>query len=280
VTNNSIHDNDNIGIDIAGFEQVAPPGSVDRARKGLVEGNTVYNITSADNPAYAGSLGADGIYVDGGTDVTIQRNLVHDTDIGIEMASEHFGHKSTYVTTRDNIIYSSNLEGISIGGYKAAAGGTAYCVIVNNTLYQNDTTQSGSGEFQIQLHAQDNKFKNNIVYANVQGLLVNSFVATESVPAAMNFNLYFTDADAAQFIWLGQSYTGLAAYQDATGLETHGLYGDPLFVAAAGDDFQLSAGSPALAAGRPLGLAVLGLYDFAGNARTASGLVDIGAYQN
>jgi hypothetical protein len=282
VTDNLIHDNDNIGIDIGGFEGFAPDPSVDRARKGLVAGNIVYDISSIDNPAYGGSYGADGIYVDGGTDVTIQQNLVHDTDIGIEMASEHFGHKSTYVITRDNVVYSSNLEGISIGGYRAQAGGTAYCIIVNNTLYHNDTTQSGSGEFQIQLHARDNVFKNNVVYANTQGLLVNSFVATEADPAAMNRNLYFTDASTPQFVWLGRSYSGLAAYQAGTGLESHGVYGNPLFAAAAAatPNLQLSADSPALGAGKDLGLPTLGLYDFAGNPRVVSGSVDMGAYQN
>ena len=85
VTNNVVHDNDNIGIDAAGFWGVGPSGH-DQAMVGTISGNTVYNITSANNPAYAGALGADGIYCDGCSQVTIERNLVHDVDIGIEAA--------------------------------------------------------------------------------------------------------------------------------------------------------------------------------------------------
>src|SRR5580658_9333435 len=44
ISNNVVHDNDNIGIDAIGFEGVGPTGS-DQARYGEVSGNTVYNIS-------------------------------------------------------------------------------------------------------------------------------------------------------------------------------------------------------------------------------------------
>ena len=51
VTNNLIHDNNNIGIDAIGFEGVFPNSAYDQARNGEISGNIVYNITSNDNPA-------------------------------------------------------------------------------------------------------------------------------------------------------------------------------------------------------------------------------------
>jgi hypothetical protein len=283
VTNNLIHDNDNIGIDIAGFEQTAPDPEYDVAREGLVQGNTVYNITSSNNPAYQGSLGADGIYVDGGTEITIQQNLVYDDDIGIELASEHSGHKSTDVIARDNLVYGSNLVGITIGGYDATRGGTADCVITNNTLFDNDTTQSGSGEFQIQYHARNNTFKNNILYANAQSLMVNAYVAAPSDPAMLNYNLYYATSGAANatFTWLGQSYNGFVAYQGATGNDAHSQFADPKFTSTAATPvLTLQSESPAIGSGRNLGLVDLGLFDYAGNPRLTGALVDIGAYQD
>jgi hypothetical protein len=59
--------------------------------------------------------------------------------------------------------------GISIGGYASNVGGTDHCTIVNNTLYANDTNNTGSGEFQAQYYATNNIFENNIVYATSQG---------------------------------------------------------------------------------------------------------------
>jgi hypothetical protein len=77
ITNNTVHDNDNIGIVAIGYERTAPNGSVDQARDGSIAQNLVYNITSAKNPNYHGQLGADGIYVDGGTRIVIEQNVVY-----------------------------------------------------------------------------------------------------------------------------------------------------------------------------------------------------------
>src|SRR5207248_9392556 len=139
ITNNIIHDNDNIGIDVIGFEGVSPDPAYDYARNGTVSGNTIYNISAINNPGESQQYDANGIYVDGGSQVVIERNLIHDVDIGIEMASEHQGHVTSFVIARNNLVYSANSIGISIGGYAPNVGGTDHCTIVNNTLFQNDT---------------------------------------------------------------------------------------------------------------------------------------------
>jgi len=117
VVNNQIHDNNNIAIDIAGYFGFSPDPNFDHARNGLVSGNTIYNISSAGNNSYpADCFCSDGIYVDGGTKILIERNLIHNADIGIEMASENPGRVTSFVTARENLIYFANSAGISIGG--------------------------------------------------------------------------------------------------------------------------------------------------------------------
>ena len=64
---------------------------MDSARDGVIRGNTVWNVDSYGNPAYGTDRSADGIYVDGGRDVLVEGNVVHDVNIGIEFASEHAG---------------------------------------------------------------------------------------------------------------------------------------------------------------------------------------------
>jgi hypothetical protein len=44
ITNNLVHDNDNIGIDAIGYEGVGPVG-YDEAMYGEISGNTIYNIS-------------------------------------------------------------------------------------------------------------------------------------------------------------------------------------------------------------------------------------------
>jgi hypothetical protein len=283
VTHNRVHDNNNIGIVAIGFENTAPTTSLDQARNGWIAGNTVYNISSTTNPAYNYQPSADGIYVDGGTHITIEQNSVQAADVGIELASEHFGHDTSYITARDNLVLDSTIAGISIGGYSSSMGGTDHCNIVNNSLFENDTAMSGSGEFQVQYHASNNLFANNILYANGQGLLVNSFVSSSTAPVVLQNDLFYTSDNGASayWIWNNNTYTALGDFQQASGSEAQGLLADPLFVSTSMPNLQLSAGSPAIGSGVNLGLGLEGAYDYAGSARTASGgSIDRGAYQN
>ena len=282
VTNNLIHDNNNIGIDTIGFEGTSPNPAYDQARNGLISLNTVYNISSNGNPAYPKNCWcADGIYVDGGTNIVVERNRIHNVDLGLEIASEHSGKTASLVTARSNLIYLGNSAGISIGGYASGVGGTDHVTIVNNTLFKNDGKNTGSGEFQIQYHATNNVFKNNIVYATSQGLLVNNYTNSTSNPADVDYNLYFSpvSAGSATFVWVGHTYTGFAAYQSGTGKDPTSNYLDPLFVNLATPDLHVQSTSRAVNAGINLGSAVVGAVDFAGNARVQGSNIDIGAYE-
>src|SRR6202011_2462387 len=192
ITNNVIHDNNNIGIDAIGFEKVSSDTATDQARDGLISGNTVYNITSYGNPAYGNSYSADGIYCDGCTRVTIERNVIHHTDFALEVASEWPGKLSSYVTVRSNLVHDNNASGLTIGGYDSRRGGTDHCNFVNNSFYNNDTKNTGEGEFQIQYYATNNVFKNNIVYAGTQNLFIYSYTSSSANPVDADYNLYFS----------------------------------------------------------------------------------------
>jgi parallel beta-helix repeat protein len=282
VTSNLIHDNNNIGIDAIGFEGTSPNAAYDQARNGTIIKNTVYNISSTGNPSYPKNCWcSDGIYVDGGANITVERNLIHNVDIGIEIASEHSGKTASNVIARNNLIYFGNSAGVSIGGYAKTVGGTDHATIVNNTLYKNDGQNTGSGEFQIQFHATNNVFKNNIVYAGAQGLVVNSYTNSTANPADVDYNLYYSTASAGSttWLWIGKTYNGFTAYQSATGKDPHSNYADPLFVNVTSPDLHVQPSSRAVNAGINLGSAVVGAVDFAGNARVQGSNIDIGAYE-
>jgi hypothetical protein len=282
VTNNLVHDNNNIGIDAIGFEGVSPNPSFDQARNGTITLNTVYNISSNGNPSYPRNCWcSNGIYVDGGTNILIERNLIHNVDIGIEMASEHSGRTTSLVTARNNLIYFGNSAGVSIGGFASKVGGSDHVTIVNNTLYKNDGKNTGSGEFQIQYHATNNVFKNNIVYAGAQNLAIHNFTTSTPDPADVDFNLYFSPGGATgtTFVWNSKTYSTFTAYQTGTGKDGNSKFADPQFVNGTTPDLHVQATSPAVNAGINLGSAVVGPVDFAGNPRVQGSNIDIGGYE-
>ena len=282
ITHNIVHDNNNIGIDVIGFERTAPDPAVDQARDGLVSGNLVYNITSRGNPAYRNDESSDGIYVDGGTRILIEQNVIHNVDFGIELASEHKDRATSYIIARNNLIYHCHTAGVSIGGYAPERGHTVHSVIVNNTLYENDTSATGSGEFQMQWNMADNIFENNIVYAGPRCLMTlnKSQVDKNTPPAVIDHNLYYCSSGAQASTWIAASNTetGFDKYVEAIGSDRHSRFSDPRFVDPAKNDFHLQSDSPAMAAGTLDGVPV-GELDLEGSPRIKSGNIDIGCYQ-
>ena len=82
---------------------------------------------------------------------------------------------------------------------RLSAGHTDHCTVVNNTLYENDTSGTGSGEFQMQWNMADNIFANNIVYAGPRCLIAlnKSQVEKNQPPATIDHNLYYCASGAA-----------------------------------------------------------------------------------
>jgi Right handed beta helix region len=282
ITHNIVHDNNNIGIDVIGFERTAPNPAVDQARDGVVSENLVYNITSRGNPAYGNEQNSDGIYVDGGTRVLIERNVLHDVDFGIELASEHKGRATSYITARNNLIYHAHTAGVSIGGYDPERGRTEHCTVINNTLYENDTSATGSGEFQMQYNMQDDVFKNNILYAGARCLMAvnKSAPAGNTAPVSVDYNLYYCASGSKASEWKEYPATvkGFEQYVRSTGNDRHSHFSEPRLVDLARKDFHLRSDSPAIAAGTTAGLSV-GEKDLDGSSRSKSASIDIGCYQ-
>jgi hypothetical protein len=298
VSNNTIYNNDNIGMDAIGFEQVGPAG-YDQAKNGQVFGNLIYNNSAKDNPGEGKEYDEDGLYCDGCTDVTFERNTLYGNDLNIEATSEIEGEVGSNVIIRNNLVYGANSSGISVGGYaKSGTGGSTNITIVNNSLYDNDTQKTGSGEFQIQYRATGIVFENNIVYTGAQGLFIHGYVAGSGVTA--NYNDYYTKSATTTFELNGKTYSTFAAYKAATGQDANSVFANPDYVTvptctitkesapptpitscSPTPNFDISAASPAENTGNAsLGSADFGTVDFNGNPRVnARGQINIGAYE-
>jgi hypothetical protein len=174
-------------------------------------------------------------------------------------------------------------------------GGSDHVVIVNNTLYNNNTKNAG-GEFQIQHNAppsNGNIFENNIVYAGSQNVWIYSYVSGSTATA--NWNLYYSAKGYVQgtsIDWGGKSnYKTYAAYQSGSGEDADSPNANPLFdnLGSTPPNLDVASGSPAINAGNTSltcsvgycnGTSIYGSTDYAGNPRiNGSGQINIGAYE-
>lgn len=272
ITNNSIHNADNIGIDAIGFEGNSPSA---QARNGYIINNQVYNIDASHNPAYSAPSAA-GIYVDGGDSIVIERNKSYGNNIGIEVASENANHYATNVTVRSNFVYNNMIAGISIGGGASSNGGTEGCWIVNNTLFNNNSANQ-NGELWIQYHTSRNIIENNIIYAGPANVLIANVPSSANM---INYNFYYTTGNPAQrvWLWLNKEYTDFAAYKTVSKNDTNSSIDNPMiYLASDTKNFlHLQTTSLAINKGTALDAAKVGTKDIDGDPRLQNQL-DIGA---
>lgn len=275
VSGNHVHHNNNIGIDFIGFEGTCPETSLDSARNGVCTDNLVEYISTTGNPSYKKDLSAGGIYVDGGSHIIIERNVVRNCDIGIEIASEHAGRSTDFVIVRNNFISESYLAGLSFGGYDKFRGSTESCIIVNNTLYNNSFNQEG--EILIQFDTRNNIVANNIIYGKGPGSTVfinNQY--SENMDNIFINNIYYSqgDSDRHLWIWEGVEYWTLDSFKKSTGQDKSSLFIDPVFYSVEDGDYHITSESPAVNMG--LNLNNSGDKDIDAE-RRITGLMDIGA---
>ncbi|MHA6758205.1 right-handed parallel beta-helix repeat-containing protein [Streptacidiphilus sp. PAMC 29251] len=242
ITGNHIHDNNNIGIDAIGYEPTLPARyrytDLNRARNGFIGSNLVQNIISEGNPAYYADGTycncADGIYIDGGTHITVADNTAVRDDIGIEVAAENPRGAADHVTVRDNLVRRSRFVGIATGGYcdgRADCGGVRTGkafdnTFTGNTLRDDNTDRDGSPQFLIQYHESNDRITGNTVCAAGGSVLLLGTVPRSDSGRGdvVDRNVYAAAGRtprALQWGWHGTTYTGWAPYRAGTGLDAH-----------------------------------------------------------
>ena len=266
---NVVRDVNNIGIDFIGGEGVCPDARWDVARDGVCLGNYVARARSNYGGGYAA-----GIYVDGGQNITISRNSVTQSNLGIEVGCEHAGRVASGMIVSDNYVYQNEKAGLVFGGYDASVGRVINCQFRNNTLYQNDTKNTGNGEIWIQ-YASNCLVENNLVQSTHQDrFIIGDLGSTNNV---CDYNLFYMPdgSAAATFTRNANEYDGFTAEKAATPWDHHSIFANPLFKNPALSDFTLSSTSPAINAGLPNFVISTGETDIFGKPRIQGGRVDI-----
>ncbi|MEH1923962.1 choice-of-anchor D domain-containing protein [Nostoc sp.] len=155
----------------------------------------------------------------------------------------------------NNIVYNNGSSGIDI--FKAVN-----VDVVNNTAYQNSRVLTNNGEINVS-YSDNVRVNNNILYA--------------SDNQKANVIKYATDITFDRNLVYNSNAFQASSNPNATGLQNI-LGKDPQFVNAAGKNFALKPGSPAIDAGSNALNAITGNIPLDGDGN-GTALIDIGAYE-
>jgi len=288
-TNNKVYNTENIGIIVAGGDNLNKNGAVatNYARNGVISDNEFHDNTMTRTPDVWGTdrYGAISIYVCGGANTIIERNKVYNSDRGIGLVSESNIYATKTTIVRNNLVYNCYRTGIYMGDYlNYTSGGTNNCYVVNNTLFKNNRVLGAFGEIEGELRLTENcvnnVISNNLVYAGPADVFVHKYTSTGSNNTIDN-NLYFTTA-TPQWIWqsTNTAVTDFNTWKQISASDSNSVTGaDPLLENSASLDFRITAVSPAKNKGVILPSLVNGATDMGGNPRIVNNHISIGAYQ-
>ncbi|MBK0383651.1 right-handed parallel beta-helix repeat-containing protein [Pedobacter sp. SD-b] len=276
IDNNNVHDNTNIGIDVAGhYSYTGAPAAVNQARNGTVSNNTVSNCVSLV------AISA-GIYADGAFNIDIVRNKLTGNGCGISLGCENANNTSSEIEVKDNFIYNNRTAGIIIGA-NAFGSKVTDAVVTNNTFFKNYAVGGYGGEIHFQ-NVDGLTFKNNIVQSasNVAVIALSGYTSTN---LNMDYNMYYTlsgSSGSITFDWggiNGGGYYSLTNFIAGTGKDTHSNYYNPLFVSSTlpNPDLHLTSTSPAINSGDPSFATGIGEKDIDNGTRLLNGRVEKGA---
>lgn len=245
VENNLVRRSDNIGIDMIGHEGISTDKNADYVRNGVVSKNEVYEISSYGNPAYGEDYAAGGIYVDGGQNITIEKNTIYKCDIGIEATSEHAKKYADRINIIDNTIYQNYFTGVSIGGYDEKRGGTINSTISKNIIYRNDTKGLDGGQLLLQHDIKNNVIEKNILTAGPSRMFIANYFKTNQDNKMQKNVFHKEEGKTGIWVWQEKEYTSFPEFKIASNSDKKSSYLNPKYKNENKYDFNLQEDSPA-----------------------------------
>lgn len=223
VTDNTVRDVNNIGIDFIGGEKDIMKDPKLVARNGVCRGNRVFRARSS----YGEGYGA-GIYVDGGKDIVIEGNLVSQCDLGIEIGAENPGMVTSGIIVRNNRIWLNSKAGLVFGGYDADRGRVTGCKFQSNVFYKNAGGRGAEAELWIQ-HATGNEVRGNTFWCAPGSPM--AAVVSGATKNTVDANVWFSDAGDGDVSWTwgDNEGSGFAAWRTASGQDKGSVFRKPAF---------------------------------------------------
>ena len=289
IIDNYVHDMSNIGIVAAGKYNNDCQGF---AQNGRISENRVERCIF---PTLVNSS-ASGIYIDGAENVIVEKNLVSECQVGIQIGCENAGQIAQFDTVRNNLVFHNIRWGLGIGGTFGTVKNSA---ILNNTSISNnqltffDTNgvlRCGNfGEILLK-KVENSVIANNLCYTtySCSNAVFMKWENNGSLTGmTIDYNLYYNPGSTAQPIMVirnildsTENIFAFSTYQ-TWGYDTHSFISNPLLNNPSGlkpeVNFENSA-SIAINSGINMSASSFGQTDLNGNVRK-NNAIDIGAIE-
>jgi parallel beta helix pectate lyase-like protein/List-Bact-rpt repeat protein len=210
------------------------------------------------------SQGGDGII----SGALVEDNTIYDNGLGGGSGINCDGVQSSVF--RNNLLYNNHASGISLYQIDAAQPARDNQILNNTIVMANDARWA----INIQNASTGNMLRNNILF-NQQSFRGSVAISADSLSGFVSDTNVVMDRFSVDG---GDTRIGLAAWRAATGQDQSSIIATPaeLFVNFAGNDYHLSATSPARDAGMTLATVP---DDLEGAPRPQGPASDIGAYE-
>jgi|GEM_PF-587291 len=272
VTKNVVTNTGNIGIDASGHWGISSDPNTDYARNGVISENRV---------SYCKSLveGGAGIYLDGSSNMLVEKNISHNNVYGITIGCEIANKSVSNNIIRNNVCYHNEAFGIGLTAWSPQGRIIKDCQIINNTTFGNATesTKKYLGELAL-ISTESITVKNNIFYStnSYSNIL---YVDDKADNLQLSFNNYYCSSPNFNFFWKGTTYSDFDQYKNAKGNDLTSAFCDPLFTNIESFDFQLEASSPCIDAGDTGYTPSANELDLNNKNRKVGDCIDKGAYE-
>jgi len=272
VTKNIVTNTGNIGINASGHWGISSDPNTDYPRNGIISENRISYCKSSIE-------GGAGIYLDGSSNILVEKNISHNNVYGITVGCEVVNSSASNNIIRNNVCCHNEGFGIGLMGWSPQGRLIKDCQIINNTTFGNATLAGKEYLGEIAMVSSLNAIvKNNIFYSTNSNSNI-LYIDDKYDNLNMTFNNYYCSSPNFNFFIKGISYSDFDQYKDAIGNDLTSEFSDPLFSNIQSFDFQLKPASPCIDTGDPAYTPLAEEFDLKNNNRKIGTRIDKGAYE-
>ncbi len=272
VNNNIVTNTGNIGINASGHWGISSNPNTDYPRNGVISEN---RVSYCKSPIEGGA----GIYLDGSSNILVEKNILHNNLYGITVGCEVINNSASNNIIRNNVCYHNEGFGIGLAGWSPQGRVIKDCQIINNTTYGNATATDKKYLGEIAIISSSNTIvKNNIFYSTNSNSNI-LYVNDKADNLKLSFNNYYCSTLNFNFFWKGVSYQSFDQYKKAKDNDLTSSFGDPLFSDIESFNFQLETASPCIDTGDSSYIPSENEFDLINNTRKVGTCIDKGAHE-